>query len=173
MYVDFELNSIGDIVFDDDIEKSYPQKVSFNMSHTSSQKVSINIYDGQSTHHNTCNYLKVEFFIDNKKANSSTKILCDNNAKAQLIALKLKTTLGELPERKEFGTKLSIFRHEILDDNSLKALGNYVKAVLEKDVPNIAVNIRPIIDYNNGYKQTVVIDIYSGSNLMLDYKIER
>lgn len=173
MYVDFELNSTGDLSFEENIERSKPQKISFVTTKTSTQKVCINFIESEAVTHNSNNYLKVEFFIDNYKPKNSAVIVQDDLAKAQLIALKLKTTLGELPNRKEFGSKLSIFRHDVLDEPSMRLLENYLKTCLKDDIPNLNVVVKPYIDYINGYKQTVMIEIFSSNKILLNHKIER
>lgn len=172
MYVDFEIDDNGDLMF---LEKNNhkPQKISFNLTNTNTQKIAINFFDFQPTTHRSNNYLKLEFFIDNDKSKNNAKIVTNEDALAQLIALKLKTTLGTLPQRTSFGSKLSTFKHQNLDDASLKNLRIYLTSLLKDDIPNVNVEVKPYIDYNNGYKQTVNIAVYSSNKLLLEYKVER
>lgn len=172
MYVDFEIDDSGDLIFSEK-NNNKPQKFSFNLTKTKTQKIAINFIDFSTVPHNSNNYLKIEFFIDNNKDKNIANIITNDNALAQLIILKLKTTIGTLPERLKFGSKLSTFKHQNLDDSSLKNLKVYLTAALSNDVPNVSVEVSPFIDYNNCYKQTVNIAVYSSNKLLLEYKVER
>lgn len=172
MYVDFQIDDSGDLLFTEK-NNNKPQKVSFNLTHTRTQKIAINLFDCETINHKNNNYLKVEFFIDNDKPKNIANIVTGDDSLAQLITLKLKTTLGTLPERLTFGSKLSTFKHQNLDDSSLKNLRVYLTSILENDIPNVNVDVQPFIDYNNGYKQTVNIAVYNSNKLLLEYKVER
>lgn len=172
MYVDFEIDDSGDLLFSEK-SNNKPQKISFNLTDTKTQKIAINFFDCQPVSHKNNNYLKVEFFIDNDKPKSIANIVTEDNALAQLITLKLKTTLGTLPQRLNFGSKLSTFKHQNLDESSLKTLRVYLNSILQNDIPNVNVDVQPYIDYKNGYKQTVNIAVYSSNKLLLEYKVER
>lgn len=172
MYVDFQLDDSGDLMFAEK-NSNRPQRVSFNLTNTRTQKIAINFFDCDTVNHNSNNYLKIEFFIYNNKPKNNASIITSDDALAQLIMLKLKTTLGTLPERPTFGSKLSTFRHQNLDEKSLKNLKVYLTSIFQDDIPNVNVEVNPFIDYNNGYKQTVNIAVYSSNKLLLDYKVER
>lgn len=173
MLLDLALTNTGDILFQEKDENNQPQKIIFNYSKTCSQKISFNIYDVESTKHDSNNYLKVDFFIDKNNPKSMAVTYSDSEAKAQLITLKLKTCLGELPERSNFGSKLSSFRHQNINDTNLKSLEKYLESILSNDISNVSVKADVYIDYNNGYKQTVNLSIFSDDSILLQYKIER
>ena len=44
---------------------------------------------------------------------------------------------------------------------------------LSNIITNPRVELTPIIDYKNGYKQTVQINIFAGNSFLLEYNIER
>lgn len=170
MYVDFEIDNNGDLVFEE--KKNTSQKISFNISNSSSQKVSFSLFNFSTSKHNSNNYLSVEFLIDRLKDKSLSKAVKGENALAQLIELKLKTTLGTLPERIDFGSKMSLFKHKNINEKSLNELKAYLLSLLKNDIPNLSIDVSPYINYSNGYDQTVKIDIYSSNKLLLNYKIE-
>lgn len=172
MYVDLELSETGDLLFMEKPEELQPQKITFNLSNTSAQKLSINFYDVEKVKHNSNNYLKVEFFIKKSSSNTIAMTCTNQKEKVQLIILKLKACLGELPERSSFGSKLSSYKHQNINDKTLKELETYLESILEKDIPAVTVKAVPFIDYDI-YKQSVVISVFSNQNLLLDYKIER
>ena len=173
MIVDLLLSETGDLLFSEQSEESKPQKISFNISKTKAQKVSMSFLDVETVKHSSNNYLKVNFFINNNKPKMIANTNIDTDADILLIALKLKTALGELPERQDFGSKMAMFKHNNITAVNLKTLEIYLKQLLKEDIAAVNVKATPIIDFDNGYKQTVKVEIYSDSNLLLDYKIER
>lgn len=173
MYVDLTLSETGDLSFEEKPVDLQPQKIKFNLSNTKAQKICFAFQNIETVKHNSNNYLKVEFVIDKSKPNIIASICSDDIAKAQLITLKLKTCLGDLPERLSFGAKLSSFKHENINSSTLISLEKYLESILADDIFAVSVKATPVIDYNNGYKQTVQLDIFSNQQLLLDYKIER
>lgn len=173
MNVDLSINETGDLLFMEKPDSLQPQKISFSLSHSKAQKISINFYDVETVKHNSNNYLKIEFFIDKSKPNIIASTCVDEESLRQLIALKIKTCLGELPERSDFGSKLTLFRHESITDSILKSLEKYLEAILANDILAVSVQATPEVDYNNGYKQSININIFSNEKLLLDYKLER
>lgn len=172
MYIDFKLNDTGDLLFMEKPDSLQPQKISFNLSKTKTQKITFNIYDAEEISHNSNRYLKVQFFINKSKPKIIAVTCNDKDEKIQLISLKLKTCLGDLPQRIDFGSKLSLYKHENINSKSLKSLETYLKSILDNDIDALSIQVNPIIDYENGYKQTVQIDIFSNEELLLNYKIE-
>lgn len=170
MYVDFEIDDSGDLVFSEKKENE-PQKISFNCTNFKAQKLAINFNNYNEIKNNSG--ISIHFVLNNNKNKYLANILTEEDATIQLIANKLKTTLGTLPERLNFGSKLSTFRHQNINDSNLKNLRLYLISLLSEDVPNIDIDIQPFIDYDNGYKQTVNITVYSSNKLLLEYEVER
>lgn len=172
MYIDFKLNDTGDLLFMEKSDTLQHQKISFNLSKTKSQKITFNIYDSKEVFHNSNQYLKAQFIINKNKPKVIALTCNDKEEKIQLITLKLKTCLGDLPQRKDFGSKLSLYKHENINSKLLESLEIYLKSILDNDIAALSIQATPIIDYENGYKQTVQIDIFSNDELLLNYKIE-
>lgn len=173
MLVDLALTETGDLLFMEKPDDLKPQKILFNLTQTNTQKIAINFNDVKKVKHNSNSYLSIEFFIDKSLSKMMAVMLTEKQEKAQLITMKLKACLGELPERLEFGSKLSLFRHENINDSTIKSLERYLESILDKDILSVKVQAIPHIDYNNGYKQVIKINVFSSDNLIVEYKVER
>lgn len=174
MYVDFKVSDTGDLIFQEQSKNFNPLCIKFNISKTKVQKIQFDlIQDFYVENKIPDTAQKVTFFIDKNPSKYSAEILVGDNAFNQLIMLKLKTVLGELPERKDFGSTLSTLRHKNIDDKNLSLLEKITESTLEGIIRNPTVKAEPFIDYSNGYNQTVKLYIYNDSNLLMDYVLER
>lgn len=173
MFVDFAVNKTGDILFTENNINYKPLNIKFNISKTISQKISFNIEEDSEDIHNSKDYLKVSFLIEKDSNTVPNLIYKDKDALAQLISLQLKDVLGELPYRIDNGSKLCLFKHENITPEILNYMKIYLESFLKKYLQNPNVTITPIIDYSNGYKQTVEIFIKNNNDLILQYKVER
>lgn len=171
MIADFAVNKNGDLVFQEIDNKSNAIKLMFSISKTKACKVSFNLEEFIPIEKNTT-ALKVKFDIAKKIGNKSIVVLKEDKALSQLLTLKLKTTLGELPLRPEFGSKVSLLRHKEINNENLRMLEQYIKECIEDIVSNPIVEAVPYIDYSNGYTQTVLIKIYNNEKKLLNYVLE-
>ena len=172
MYVDFRIDKSGDIIFKEQHKDNCSLKISFYLSKTKAQKVVFDLSDFEKA--KPSKYaLKVSFDINKSLANKSVNIINDENALNQLLTLKLKTTLGELPLRKNFGSKISLMRHKEINAGNLSQLEAYVRECLSDIIPNPIVEAKPYINYDNGYNQTVILTVYNGNKKILNYILER
>lgn len=172
MFVDFAIDSSGDLTFKEQDNINSSLKIGFFLSSTSANKIVFDFADFTPITPSK-NALKVEFEIVKRTANKTANTLKDMDALTQLLSLKLKTTLGELPLRQTFGSKVSLLKHKEINQINLQMLENYIEECISDIVPNAVVEATPYIDYNNGYKQTILIKIYSAERILLDYIIER
>ena len=113
--------------------------------------------------------LKVQFDLVEKTANKSTMIIKEEDALSQLLLLKLKTTLGELPRRQEFGSRISMLRHKDVNTTNLRALEEYIVDCISDIVNNPTAKAEAYVDYTNGYNQTVQVRIYDKDKNVLTY----
>lgn len=173
MIVDLSINETGDLLFIEKPDSLQPQLITFNISQTKAQKVSINFYDVETVKHNSNNYLKVDFFINKSKSKILASTCVEDEQLQQLITLKIKACLGELPERNDFGSKISMFKHENINDIIITSLEKYLESILADDIMAVSVKATPMIDYTDGYRQVININIFSDEKLLLDYKLER
>lgn len=172
MLVDFAVDSSGDLIFTEQDVLSNSLKVSFAFSKTKAMKIVFDFIECEPSKHSD-HALKISFDLVKKTANKSVAIHKDQDAIQQLLTLKLKTTLGELPLRKEFGSKLSLLKHKEINDNNLKILEHYILEAISDIVTNPKVEAVPYINYNNGYQQTILVKIYDSKREILHYIIER
>lgn len=172
MIADFAISKTGDLIFKSNDITSNSLKISFSLSNTKAMKVSFDLMEFEPIPLSS-NALKVTFDLVKKTADKSVSILKEDTALSQLLTLKLKTTLGELPLRQDFGSKISLLRHKEINDANLKLLENYIKSCISDIVKNPEVKAIPYIDYSNGYIQTVIIRVYNNNKNVLEYILER
>lgn len=172
MYVDFAINSTGDLLFTKSDDNYKPLNIKFNISNTKVQKIMFSTNSNNEVKHQSDNYLKISFLLENIKNKSTAFNYKDKDALTQLITLQLKTPLGELPYRTEDGSKLILFKHQNINENVLDELQVYMQSFLSSYILDPVVIAKPIIDYTNGYKQTIELYVYDKNNLLLQYKIE-
>lgn len=171
MIADFAISNTGDLLFQEQDINSTSLKVSFVLSKTKAAKI---VFDLSEFELNTPsnNALRVSFDLVKKTANKSVQIVKEDEMVAQLLCLKLRTSLGELPLREKFGSKISLMKHEEINKSNLDKLAQYVKTCIEDIVTNPTVEAKPYINYNNGYIQTVILNIYGDDKNLLNYIIE-
>ena len=171
MIADFAISKSGDLLFQEQDVNSTSLKVSFVLSNTNATKI---VFDLSEFELNTPsrNALKVSFDLVKKTANKSVHIVKEDEMIAQLLTLKLKTSLGELPLRQKFGSEISLMKHQEINKANLDKLAQYVKSCIEDIISNPIVEAKPYINYNNGYSQTVILNIYGDNKTLLKYIIE-
>lgn len=172
MLVDFAVDRSGDLIFQEQDITSNSLKVSFAFSKTKATKIVFDFIECETTEPSD-HALKVSFDLVKKTANKTVSVHKDQEAIEQLLTLRLKTTLGELPLRKNFGSKLSLLKHKEINDNNLKALEHYILDAVSDVISNPKVEAVPYINYNNGYQQTILVKIYDSRRQVLHYVVER
>ena len=172
MYTDLEISNTGDLLFEeDDPIDDKSQKISFYISKYKGQKLRFST-SGIPQKKNI-NAIKISFTINNSKDTIRMKIIKNLDELSQFLYIQLKDVLGEDPIRENDGSKLSMFKHDEINETNLKILNIYLQNFLSQYLTNPSVKLTPVIDYQNGYKQAVQIKIYSGNNLLLEYNLER
>ena len=171
MIADFAISKSGDLLFQEQDINSSSLKISFVLSNTNATKIVFNFSEfALNTPSN--NALKISFDLAKKTANKTVYIVKEDEMIAQMLTLKLKTSLGELPYRKNFGSEISLMKHKEINKVNLDKLAQYVKTCIEDIVSNVSVEAKAYIDYNNGYNQTVILYIYGDNKELLNYVIE-
>lgn len=173
MFVDFAINKTGDLLFSENNTNHSPLNIKFNISKTKNQKISFYIEEDLSNNDESKNSLKVSFLIEKNTNAFSALVHKDKEELTQLISLQLKDVLGELDYSKNNGSKLCLFKHENINDETIKYMKIYLESFLTKYLQNPQVKITPLIDYDNGYKQTVNISIKNNNDFILQHKMER
>lgn len=168
MIADFKITKTGDLIFKENDITSNKIKVSFVLSKTNACKVCFDFNEFEAITPSK-NALKIQFDLVEKTANKSITVLKEEDALAQLMLLKLKTTIGELPLRETFGSKISLLRHKDINDSNLKLLEDYISECISDIVSQPTVKATAYIDYSNGYNQTVIVRIYDKNKNILSY----
>lgn len=164
MFADFKISKTGDLLFKENDINSNKLKVNFILSNTNALKVSFNFIDCFNSNSLNNNTLKIKFNLIETKANKSAIVLNNDEAINQLLLLKLKTTLTELPLRQNFGSKLSLLKHKEVNQSNLKLLEEYVSECISDIISDFTVKADFYIDYSTGYNQTVKISVYKNNN---------
>lgn len=168
MIADFKINKTGDLVFKENDIESNKIKVSFVLSQTNSCKIYFDLNEFETIVPSS-HALNIQFDLVQKTANKSVSVLKQEDALAQLILLKLRTSIGELPLRKQFGSKISLLKHKEINKSNLKLLEDYIEECVSDILSQPTVEASSYIDYRNGYKQTVKIRIYDKNKNILSY----
>lgn len=172
MFGDFQISKNGDLVFLEQSADNTTLHLKFSLTQTNALKVSFGLEEFDIVEPSE-NALKLSFDIVRKTANKTAAVIRESDATNQLIILKLKAVLGELPLRSDFGSKISLMIHKEINDTNLLSLENYIKECISDIMPNCYVKATPYINYNNGYMQTVKVQIYDDSENILTYILER
>lgn len=172
MFGDFEVSNTGDLLFKTQTTENVSLRLKFALTNTAVQKLSFDLEEFD-TATPTEDALRVSFDIKKKIANMTASFLRERRATGQLATLKLKTAVGELPRRKEFGSMLAKISHKEINDANLKLIESYVLDCISDIVSNPSVSVTPDIAYTNGYTQGVKIVIYDNSSMLATYVLER
>lgn len=168
MLADFKISKTGDLIFQSNDIQSNSIKISFVLSNTNACKVCFDFNEFSSIEPSP-NALKIQFNLVDKTANKSVALLKNEESLNQLLSMKLKTTLGELPLRKNFGSKISLLKHKEINTTNLKKLEECIKETISDILSEPTVTATPYIDYSNGYNQTVQVRIYDRNKNVLNY----
>jgi phage baseplate assembly protein W len=171
-YADFAINETGDLLFMNRNDKYTALKIKFNISQTKAQKISFLTEESNNILHNSDNYLKIMFDIEDAQSKTTILAYKDDDALSQLIAVVLNEAKGELPYRTDEGSELSTYKHKNINSVLLSNLENYLKSFLSSYLNNPSVTAKPNISYTNGYKQVVDIYVYNNNDLLLKYTLE-
>ena len=167
-YYDFMITENGDISFvENDIEnKRFNLK--FYLSNFNTMNIKFNI-ERTSKIKNEKHMMNINKIKYNKKIFS----VSDKDYIIQQIKIRLRTSLGELPLRKTFGSTLETQMHKDIQDKTVqKNIENIVSSIVSEFLKNYSIKVIPYIDRNNGYYQTFKINIYSNNSLILEYEME-
>lgn len=172
MFGDFEISKNGDLLFQKIETENTSLRLKFTLTRTNALKIGFDLeeFELQTPSENA---LKISFDIKRKTANEAACIVRGRDADAQLISIKLRTVLGELPQRKEIGSKLASLMHKEINETTLRLVEDYVKECISDIVQNPTVTATPYISYNNGYSQTVKVEIHDDTDNLLTYILER
>lgn len=168
---DLYINEYGDIEFEDFDTNKNTLKISFFKSKNKALKVSFDNLSF-SDYRRSANCINVSFYTSNKNGIQKPKEVSDRDYLIQQINMSLKTTIGELPLRKDIGSTLEVMNHIDISDNKnildiKKVLYNSIKRLL----PNCEIDINVLSSNNNNYYPVLEARIKEDTNVF-SYELE-
>lgn len=167
-FADLEISSTGDLVLSKRDISSNKLKLSFFHAYSKAIKLQFNL-ENFSTHN--FDGINLSFNLKSKNYVAACNIVEDLELVKQTILLKLKTIIGELPNRQDFGSNLIYFKHKQVSDTLLTKLKIMIQQELSTIIQNPIINISTFCKSNGKYKEGLSISIYSEDEHILDYKI--
>lgn len=172
MFGDFEISSTGDLLFREQAVENVSLKLKFSLTKTNACRISFDLEEF-SISTPSVDALKVSFDIKRKTSNMTASVVRGSSATGQLTSLKMKTTIGDLPRRSDFGSMLAKMAHKEINDTNLRMIEKYVEECISDIVLNPTVVATPNISFSNGYMQEVKVVIYDNSKVIATYILER
>lgn len=159
--IDFKLDERGDIILSSPDEYS-AFRIDFAIKEYPLLLITFkNDEEDEDTNKNNC--LEIQFITDEVEPIHGKKLdtVTDNEEKAQSIAIRLKTELGELDELYfNFGSELACFRHlDLLNNTYWSKIEEKVKEAISDVVPynESTVNINRVEGEGNFQNETLLI----------------
>lgn len=158
--IDFRLDERGDILFSSP-EEYDTFRIDFAIKDYPLMLITFNTNDETDEAIKADNILEIQFFTDETELAHGKKLetVIEDEEKAQSIAIRLKTELGELDELYyHFGSELACFRHlDLLNDTYWSKIEEKVKAAISDVVPySEASVIISRVEGEGSYKNTTL-----------------
>ena len=170
--IDFLLTPEGDLSFVEDQLENNRLKIDFYKTKSNALRILFDIAAGAELEPSST-ALTINFNVLTNTPNKKALIAKDERYLIQQLLMRLKTSLGELPERQEIGSTLETVKHKRLNDKTTKAA---VEAIVSSAIQDLydgyLVKATPVIDKTDGYKQIMNVEIYKDNNLLLNYEME-
>ena len=104
--------------------------------------------------------LAIYFDLTNRKNNKRAMLVEDDAYKMQQIFMRIKTSLGELPERPEIGSKIETIMHQNIHDKAAQSKVERIVGDAIKDIIyNYSVKAIPKVIKDNDYRQVMNVMI--------------
>lgn len=136
--IDFKLDERGDIILSSP-EEYDTFRIDFAIKDYPLMLITFTTNDEADESKNADNILEIQFFTDETELVHGKKLetVIEDEEKAQSIAIRLKTELGELDELYyNFGSELDYFRHlDLLNDTYWSKIEEKVKTAIIDIVP--------------------------------------
>ena len=169
MIADFKINDDGDLILEGSEESKSLICISFHISKHKGQKITF--FLDTELEPSISGRVKISFNLNNNTTKYGSKVIKSTDSISQLIKIKLKTSLGELSERAEFGSTLRKHIHSNLTDKSLAAIQSTIESDVKEYIHNPIVRITPVVEKRNSYRQYLQVEIYDKDILMFKNKI--
>lgn len=170
--MDFLITPSGDLAFSEVTKETQRLEISFYNSKTKAVRINFDI-DTYSYDMPKKDTLVINFDIRKIKNNKRAMMVSDDAYLMQQILMRLKTNLGELPERLEIGSKIETVMHKNLQEKSTqKQVEQIVSNAIKDLLYNYSVKAVPIIQKDNDYRQIMNVMIYENNELIFTYEME-
>lgn len=168
---DFMIDNNGDISFLENNNNNSRLRINFYKSNYKSIAIKFDVDNDYVQEDNHMFTLK--FNLSNKKYNKNLLEVTNRNYIIQRIIINLKTSLGQLPNRTDVGSRLeTIYHKNIYDITVHKELEKIVSAAIGDLIDNYSIDIKPYINKDNGYTPMIKIYVYSSNELYFYYEME-
>ena len=170
--IDFRLDERGDIIFSSP-EEYDTFRIDFAIKDYPLMLINFNTNDEADESKKADNILEIQFFTDETETVHGKKLetVIEDEEKAQSIAIRLKTELGELDDLYyNFGSELAYYRHlDLLNDTYWSKLEEKVKEAISDVMPyGESSVIISRVEGEGSYKNTTLSISIEGNN---GYKI--
>lgn len=170
--IDFLITPSGDLAFTEIEKENQTLEISFYKTKTQALKISFEM-DTYLTNTPKKDSLVVYFDLLSIKNNKRAMLVEDDAYKMQQIFMRIKTSLGELPERPEVGSKIETVMHQNIHDKAVQSKVERIVGDAIKDIVyNHSVKAIPTVIKDNDYKQVMNVMIYEDDDLLLTYEME-
>lgn len=159
--IDLTLTTNGDIILlENPIDNMNRLKCTFTSGKSTYLKCSFSVFDIVSTTLNS-EYLKIKIDVLNKKKANRALTSTDEECIKQMITTELKTYLGDILNKKDYGTTLQIYTHKnIYDDKVIANIKKEVDRVAKKYFrKSIDINIYPMIKDGSIFYSGLIIEM--------------
>lgn len=176
--IDLKLDTRGDIILDETPDNSRI-KVSFGISPYPILKITFRQQkeydtDAEIYQPNSSNKIKIKFKTIAMPTGNQVGISCyDKEEIKQRIRILLKTNLGEISSKEDFGTLLNNYRHKDLTQQSIRTT---IEEQVEADLANILENPSVMARHERinsiFYYQNLTLYIYNNDQPVCDLTLE-
>lgn len=170
--VDFLISQSGDLVFEKSATSQNRLEISFYKSNAKTLIISF-----ETETHEVCTpsdqAMTVHIGIADIEYNKNATMVAGYAFLKQQINMRLKTSLGELSERPNIGSKLETIMHSEISDIAIQ---NKIKAIVSESISDLlsdfTVQVVPKVrKSNNKYEQCMMVYIYTNDSLITSYKV--
>ena len=170
--MDLLITPSGDLAFTEINSKNNRLVINFYKSIGNALKIDFDIQGNHQEQPQKDTFV-IRFNISHKLKNKRAELVKDDAYKMQQILIRLKTSLGELPDRLSIGSTLETVRHKNLNDEHVRLKVESIASKAINDIlSDFKVVAKPEINKDNGYKQIMNIKIYENNDLLTTYAME-
>ncbi|PTY92874.1 hypothetical protein [Heyndrickxia sporothermodurans] len=168
--IDFAISPQGDLIFEE-FEEPKSFKIDFRITESKGLNIKFHVLDPNVKQEQSG--FKVSFATKQKTGlTHKASLVSETDQKLQQIRIALTTERGELPTRQSIGSRLSLARHQDINDSAnLRLIEQYVLEAISGILTSPEVMAKPEKGVGNFYCQTVGIFIYEKGILIFKFYI--